>query len=113
MNRANQYLEHLREVLQGKTDFPIGTLVYFGPDDRTITKIVAVIIRTPEAEPIIKSWEGPSIAADREAVLEIGSYFKDHQVGEVVMTEGVVGCPHEEGVDYPVGESCPYCPFWD
>jgi len=30
----------------------------------------------------------------------------------VVMTEGVVGCPHEEGDDYPWGEACPDCTFW-
>jgi len=28
------------------------------------------------------------------------------------MTNGVIGCPHEEGIDYPLGEDCPFCPFW-
>jgi hypothetical protein len=23
-----------------------------------------------------------------------------------------MGCPHEEGEDFPVGEDCPFCPFW-
>ena len=23
-----------------------------------------------------------------------------------------LGCPHEEGVDYPEGQICPQCPFW-
>lgn len=23
-----------------------------------------------------------------------------------------MGCPHEEGEDFPVGENCPFCPFW-
>ncbi|MFL5236975.1 MAG: hypothetical protein ACJ8EL_05125 [Rhizomicrobium sp.] len=30
----------------------------------------------------------------------------------VAMTEGIVGCPHEEGIDYPLGEACPDCPYW-
>jgi hypothetical protein len=30
----------------------------------------------------------------------------------VVVTQGIIGCPHEEGIDYPVGEQCPRCPFW-
>jgi hypothetical protein len=28
------------------------------------------------------------------------------------MIEEINGCPHEEGVDYPVGEVCPKCLFW-
>ncbi len=28
------------------------------------------------------------------------------------MTEGIIGCPHEEGADFPSGQECPYCPFW-
>ena len=23
-----------------------------------------------------------------------------------------MGCPHEEGEDFPEGEDCPFCPFW-
>jgi hypothetical protein len=28
------------------------------------------------------------------------------------MLEEINGCPHEEGVDYPLGQVCPACPFW-
>jgi hypothetical protein len=28
------------------------------------------------------------------------------------MSEGNMGCPHEEGEDFSVGEDCPFCPFW-
>lgn len=27
-------------------------------------------------------------------------------------TDGNIGCPHEEGEDFPSGEDCPFCPFW-
>jgi len=27
-------------------------------------------------------------------------------------TGGNIGCPHEEGLDFPEGEDCPFCPFW-
>ena len=27
-------------------------------------------------------------------------------------TDGLIGCPHEEGIDYPEGKSCPQCPYW-
>jgi len=29
----------------------------------------------------------------------------------VVMTDRIIGCPHEEGIDYE-GSTCPDCPFW-
>ena len=29
----------------------------------------------------------------------------------VVMTDRIIGCPHEEGIDYE-GVTCPACPFW-
>jgi hypothetical protein len=28
------------------------------------------------------------------------------------MMEEINGCPHEEGVDYSLGQVCPTCPFW-
>jgi hypothetical protein len=24
----------------------------------------------------------------------------------------ILGCPHEEGIDYPKGQVCPQCPYW-
>ena len=111
MNHANKLLEELRNVLREKTNFPIGSLVYFGPDDTTITKIIAVVMRSRNSDPILKSWDGEGISKDPEVAVEIGHYFRKNQVTEVVMTGGIVACPHDEGVDYPTGESCPHCPF--
>jgi hypothetical protein len=28
------------------------------------------------------------------------------------LSDGNMGCPHEEGQDFPHGEDCPFCPFW-
>lgn len=28
------------------------------------------------------------------------------------LMDSVFGCPHEEGIDYPEGASCPHCPYW-
>jgi len=29
----------------------------------------------------------------------------------IVMTDRIIGCPHEEGIDYQE-PTCPLCPFW-
>jgi len=30
----------------------------------------------------------------------------------IVATDGIIGCPHEAGKDYPGGMKCPLWPFW-
>lgn len=92
--------------------YPIGTLIYYGPDDQTVTKISASVVLYEGAEPIKKSWSGQDITNDPQAISEIGRFFKSSGVQKVVMSEYIEGCPHVEGVDYPAGEECPYCPFW-
>jgi hypothetical protein len=113
----NQYmnsklLDSLRKVVNEKTEFPYGTLVYFGPDATNVTKIVAVVIKAQDSNPILKSWSGPEIISNQNALSEIGHFFIKYQVDNIIMTHGIVGCPHIEGVDYEVGEGCPYCPYW-
>ena len=112
MPSSSLLLNHLRKVVQSKVNFPIGVLTYFGPDDQTISKIVVVVIPSIGADPILRRWQGPEITNDSKAASEIGKFLKEQKVLEVVMAEGVIGCPHEEGIDYPLGESCPKCPFW-
>jgi hypothetical protein len=43
---------------------------------------------------------------------QILAFLKPHARRSTVITEGIIGCPHEEGVDYPEGRSCPQCPYW-
>ena len=95
-----------------KKQFPIGTIVYYGPDDKTTTKIVASVFLALDAPAIIKKWSGDNIVTDPQVIAELGSFFKENGVERVVMTGSNAGCPHEEGIDYPAGESCPNCVYW-
>jgi hypothetical protein len=92
--------------------FPIGTIVYYGPDDNTVTKIQAGIVFHIDEPPLHRTWSGNDVTLDPIVLAELGQFFKEHSVIKVVMTSNVTGCPHEEGRDYPVGEECPQCPFW-
>ena len=92
--------------------YPIGTLVYYGPDADTITKVTASVVTAEDSPPIQRSWEGEGVAENTAVAAEIGSFFRQQGIRRVVMTDRVVGCPHVEGVDYPMGEDCPYCPYW-
>ncbi len=95
-----------------KEQFPIGTIVYYGPDDKMTTKIVASVFLAEDAPPITKKWSGDNIVTNPQVIAELGRFFKENGVERVLMTGSNAGCPHEEGIDYPAGESCPNCPYW-
>ena len=96
----------------GQVEFPIGTVALYGPDDKTTTKIAAAVIRHEGAEPILKRWVGTEVTTNPKVQKELQEFFEQHGVRSVAMSEGNMGCPHEEGEDFPIGEDCPFCPFW-
>ena len=92
--------------------FPIGTVAYHGPNDKITTKVVAGVIKEEGAEPIIKRWMATDVTTNPKVRKEIQKFFKQHGVKSMIVTEGNMGCPHEEGQDFPVGGDCPFCPWW-
>ena len=42
----------------------------------------------------------------------IEDFFAKHKVKSVAATDFNMGCPHEEGEDFPEGGDCPFCPYW-
>jgi hypothetical protein len=98
---------------QEPPEFPIGTVALYGPDDKTTTKIVAGVILEENAEAIIERWVGTGVKDDPKIQRQIEEFFARHGVKSVVATDQNMGCPHEEGEDFPVGEDCPFCPYWE
>lgn len=91
---------------------PVGTVALYGPDDKKTTKIVAGVVRHDGAEPILKRWVGTNLRESAKFQKELREFFRRHGVHRVVTSDGNMGCPHEEGEDFPEGEDCPFCPFW-
>ncbi len=96
----------------GEQKFPLGTVALYGPDDEHTTKIVAGIFLHPNAEPILERFVGSNVSHDERVQRLIEKFFQRYKVASVVHTSGNIGCPHEEGEDFPIGEDCPFCPFW-
>lgn len=96
----------------GSGKFPVGTVALYGPDDKTCTKIVAGVIQSQEAEPILERFVGTNVYGNPVVAEQIKAFFSRYMVKNVVMSDGIMGCPHEEGEDFPHGEDCPFCPFW-
>src|SRR5262249_11760646 len=93
-------------------EYPLGTVALYGPDDETTTKIAAAVFVSEDAEPVLRRWVGTDVTTSPKVQRELQEFFEQHGVRSVGMSEGNMGCPHEEGEDFPVGEDCPFCPFW-
>ncbi len=106
--RKNQF----RILISENTTYPLATVTYHGPGPDTATKIVVGILKSADQDPVIRSWSGSGIAEDVNSAREIALFIKEHAVNRVLTSEWVLSCPHEEGVDYPLGEDCPQCPEW-
>jgi hypothetical protein len=101
------------EAKHGKPlGYPIGTVAMYGTDDKTTTKMAAAVILHENAEPILMRWVATDVTTNPKIQQEIKDFFLQHGVKQVAMSQGNMGCPHEEGEDFPEGEDCPFCPFW-
>jgi hypothetical protein len=93
----------------------IGSIALYGPDAEHASKVAAAVIVAPDTEPVaLRRWFATSgdIRKDAATSEEIAAFLREHEVRSVAMPKQVLGCPHEEGIDYPSGEACPQCPFW-
>lgn len=93
--------------------YPLATAAYYGPDDKTPTKAVVAIFTGPASKPVsLRRWVSSEVATDPVIGAEIADFIQGHGARQTIFTDGVIGCPHEEGQDFPLGEECPFCPFW-
>lgn len=98
-----------------KTQYPSAIIAFYGPDNRHASKVVVSIMKNEMANPDpMKKWMSglTDVRANEKIGNEIQSFLKEHGVASVIMTSGIIGCPHEEGIDYPEGINCPLCSFW-
>src|SRR4029078_5849182 len=86
----------------------------YGPDNERASKLVAAIYNGPDDPGPIRRWfnQTTDIREDPAVTAEVTAFLKEDQVVESVITERIIGCPHEEGKDYPMGGICPACSFW-
>lgn len=103
-----------KKARKGFRGHPVATIAFYGPTDRKATKIVVGIIvhEGAEVEPLRKWFSETDIRNDKAVMDEALDFISEQGVKSVFMVDRIIGCPHEEGIDYPEGESCPQCPFW-
>ena len=104
-----------RRSRAGEPKGTIGTVVFYGPDNRHASKVAVGIQPKGSSEvTVLERWfeNELDVRVDPAIGREVQAFLQRHQVLTVAVAEGILGCPHEEGVDYPDGGECPDCPFW-
>ncbi len=100
---------------QGFRGYPVATIAYYGPDNQRASKaVVGIFMKENEEAKVLerlfaKEEDARHDPAIQEKILEL---IKTHSIRSVSVADGIFGCPHEEGIDYPAGKSCPQCPYW-
>ena len=111
----DRFLKRLRKkARKGLRGWPIATVAFYGPNLSQATKVTVGIVPSENAEvKELRAWkvDDGEIRADPRIAREISEFIEERQVLSVAMTDGIIGCPHQEGIDYE-GEWCPFCEFW-
>ena len=103
-----------KKAKRGFRGYPMATVALYGPDDVTATKIAVGIVPAKGVEASdMQRWlsDGCEIRGDVQVAAEVLAFIEAAGALSVTMVDRIIGCPHEEGVDYD-GPTCPVCTFW-
>ena len=102
IERARKRLS--KRAKKGFRGWPVATVALYGPDDSTATKLTVGIVPAEDAEATdLRRWfskEQTDIRDDIRATEEVLAFITEAGAKSVVMTDRIIGCPHEEGIDY-------------
>ena len=111
----DRFLKRLRKkARKGLRGWPIATVAFYGPNLSQATKVTVGIVPSENADvKELRDWkvDRGDIRADPGIAQEILEFIDQHRVLSVAMTDSIIGCPHQEGIDYE-GEWCLACEFW-
>ncbi len=105
----------LRKSERGFQGYPMGTIAFYGPDATRATKVVVGVVHKDGGKVReMGKWSSEVVDVREDEVIgaEVLAFIRDKRVRTVVLGPGILGCPHEEGPDYPIGGVCPRCPYW-
>ena len=107
--------ELAKRAKRGFRGYPVATIAFYGPSAERASKVVVAIIEQEGKEPdILETWycEESDVRQDDEIGYKIVQFIRTNHALTVAMVDRIIGCPHQEVIDYPEGEDCPECPHW-
>lgn len=103
-----------KKARRGFRGWPVATIAFYGPDLSRASKVTVGIVRA-EGEEVeeMREWcsDATDVRYDALVSQEIIEFIDHYDARSVVMAGGIIGCPHQEGIDYE-GDWCPVCTFW-
>jgi hypothetical protein len=116
MHNLRKSRHAIEKMMQGGfRGYPLMTVGLYGPTASRATKlVVSVFISEKDSPDILERWfsEDRDVRDNIELLEKILEFQQKHKAKSLAMPDGIIGCPHEEGIDYPEGKSCPQCPYW-
>jgi len=102
-----------KKARRGLRGYPLGAVAFYGPDDRRASKVAVGVKIAEDAELAMRTWfsEAGDARQDQAIAAEIRVDFEANGVRSVGMIDRIIGCPHQEGIDYD-GDYCPVCRYW-
>jgi hypothetical protein len=103
-----------KKVRKGMRGWPAATVAFYGPNLSQATKVAVGIVPAKNADVSeMRDWrvDTGDVRDSPTIIEEVLEFVAEHSVLSVVMTDGIIGCPHQEGIDYE-GDWCPVCDFW-
>lgn len=98
-----------------RTTYPQAAIAAYGPDNTFATKLVVAVFYRPEEEASeMRTWvtRATDVRKDTVVMADVAAFLRGCGVAKSITADRILGCPHEEGIDYPMGRTCPQCPFW-
>jgi hypothetical protein len=115
MMLEDRFLKRLhKKARKGMRGWPVATIAFYGPNLSQATKVAVGILPSENAEvTTMRDWkvERGDVRTDPGIAREILEFIQEQGALSVAMAGGIIGCPHQEGIDYQ-GEWCPVCTFW-
>ncbi len=111
----DRFLKRLhKKSRKGMRGWPVATIAFYGPNLSQATKVAVGIVPAENADvKAMRDWkvDRGDIRTDPGIAREILEFIEEQGALSVAMVGGIIGCPHQEGIDYE-GEWCPVCEFW-
>lgn len=105
-----------KRIRQGNRGYPVATIAFYGPTDEIASKVVVSLIEDDGGrQSKMERWRsesGGDLRKDAISNARVVSLLDLWKPKSIVSPDRIIGCPHEEGIDYPEGQACPECPFW-
>jgi hypothetical protein len=96
--------------------YPLATIAPYGPDNTFATKLVVAVLERPgpRGPSTTRTWTTQAVDVRRDPTIaaDVAEFLREAGVKHTTTPDRILGCPHQEGIDYPMGRTCPRCPFW-